>query len=95
MNLSAATSTATLPILVRPTHASFMTEADVFVDMMQAGLGLTDADRARSEYPKRNKDVDRLGYHAAFCPSTPSFIHDAVVNELRDCLRGEGACVLL
>ena len=97
MNLSAATSTATLPILVRPTHVSFMTEADVFVDMlrMQAGLGLTDADRAKSECPKCNKDVDRLGYHAAFCPSTRSFIHDAVVNELRDCLRGAGACVLL
>ena len=39
--------------------------------------------------------MDRLGYHAAFCPSTRSNIHDAVVNELRDCLRNAGACVLL
>ena len=95
MNLSAATSTATLPIMVRPTHVSFMTESDVFVDLlrMQAGLALTDADRAVDECNKCNKEVDRLGYHAAFCPSTRSNIHDAVVNELRDCLRNAGACV--
>ena len=57
MNLSAATSTATLPILVRPTHVSFMTEADVFVDMlrMQAGLGLTDADRASPNVPNATR----------------------------------------
>ena len=39
--------------------------------------------------------MDRLGYHTAFCPSTRNYIHDAVVNELLNCPRGAGACVLL
>ena len=82
MNLSAAISTATLPILVGPTHASFMTEANVFVDMlrMQAGLGLTDADRARSECPKCNKDVDQLRYHAAFCPTSTILVATSMMT---------------
>ena len=96
LNLSAATSTATLPLMVRPTHESYMTEADVFVDLvrMQAALPLIDADMAVAECGKCNKAVDRLGYHAAFCSSTRTYIHDAVVNELRDCLSSAGACVL-
>ena len=97
MILSAATSTATLPVLVRPTTEAYMTESDVFVDLvrMQANLPLLDADRAKAECVKCNKAVDRLGYHAAFCPSTRTYMHDAIVSELRDCLRNAGACVLL
>ena len=82
--------------MVRPTHESYMTEADVFVDLvrMQAALPLIDAVMAVAECGKCNKAVDRLGYHAAFCSSTRTYIHDAVVNELRDCLSSAGACVL-
>ena len=59
LNLSAATSTATLPLMVRPTHESYMTEADVFVDLvrMQAALPLIDADMAVAECGKCNKAV--------------------------------------
>lgn len=74
-----------------------MTESDVFVDLvrMQANLPLLDADMAKAECVKCNKAVDRLGYHATFCPSTGTYIPDAVVSELRDCLRSVGACVLM
>ena len=50
-----------LPIMVRSTNVSFMTDSDVFVDLlrMQAGLALTDADRAVNECNKCNKEVDR------------------------------------
>ena len=95
--LEAVSSTATLPLMVRPTHESYMTEADVFVDLvhMQAALPLIDADMAVAECGKCNKAVDRLGYHAAFCSSTYTYIHYAVVNELTACLSSAGASVLL
>ena len=65
MILSAATSTATLPVLVRPTTEAYMTESDMFVDLvrMKPNLPLLDADRAKAECVKCNKAVDRLGYH--------------------------------
>ena len=43
-----------------------------------------------AECGKHNKAVDRLGYHAAFCSSARTYIHDASVSELRDCLSGAG-----
>ena len=99
MIFSGVTSTATLPVLVRPTTEAYMTESDMFVDRvrMQANLPLLDADMATAECVKCNKAVTWLGYHAAFFPSTCTYIHDAVVNELRDCLRsmralGTGKC---
>ena len=42
----------------RPTHVSFTTESDLFVDLlrMQAGLASTDADRTVEECNKYNKE---------------------------------------
>ena len=97
MHLSAATATATYPMLVRPTHPSYISEPDIIVDLlrMQAGLPLNDADRAQAKCTKCQKDVDRRGYHAAFCSMTRIYAHDAFVRELRDFLRAAGVVVML
>lgn len=86
MNLAATKSTATLPILVRLTQESYKNESEVFVDVirMQAALSYTDANRALHESPRCDEEVDRLGYHTVFCLSMRRYIHDAVVNELRN-----------
>ena len=97
MHLSGSTATATYPFLVRPTHNSYISEPDIFVDLlrMQAALPLTDADRALSVCAKCNRNVDRRGHHAAFCPMTRTHSHDAFVRELRDFLRATGTSVML
>ena len=64
---------------------------------MQAGLGLTDADRARSECPKGYKDVESW-IDSDIVPRSVQVLVATSMKQLSmtcSIVRGVGACVLL